>query len=369
MGEPSIKDLEVQASGGDLAAQLHVGRALLEGGQTERGREWLRRAAGSGSTEAKLALAERLLSQEPYDVLSGYRWAQVAAADGSGDAEHLLAIATAEGLGARQDWSAALGHLERAAELRNGRARAELAALAGDWTPTDASDWSASTRNWKVLGGAVDVASWLRAPPPRLVSPSPRIAVVERFASPELCRWLIDRAKPGLVRAQTIDPKTGRPHYEETARTNSCCAFDVAHMDMVLVMLRARISRLTQLPILGFEDSQVLHYEPGEEFKPHFDFLDTAQPGHAAAVASGGQRVLTFLIYLNEGYDGGETAFPQLGWRYKGRTGDALFFYNATPDGAPDRRTLHTGTATTRGEKYLFSQWVRVRVGQPASQQ
>jgi len=363
LGEPSIKDLEIQATSGDLAAQLRVGRALLEEGQTEKGRDWLRRAAGSGSTEAKLALGERLLSQEPYDVASGYRWAQAAAADGNGDAEHLLAMATAEGLGARQDWEAALGHLERAAELRNGRARAELAALAGDWTPPEGSDWSASTRNWKVLRRAVDVPSLLRSPPAQLVSPAPRIGVVERFASPELCRWLIERARPGLVRAQTIDPKTGLAHYEETIRTNSCCAFDVAHMDMVLVMLRARIARLTQLPILGFEDSQVLHYDPGEEFKPHFDFLDTAQPGHAAAVASGGQRVLTFLIYLNEGYEGGETAFPLLGWRYKGRPGDALFFYNATPDGQPDRRTLHAGTATTRGEKYLFSQWVRFRVG------
>jgi hypothetical protein len=65
VGEPSIKDLEIQATGGDLAAQLRVGRALLDQGQTERGRDWLRRAAGSGLTEAKLALAERLLSQEP----------------------------------------------------------------------------------------------------------------------------------------------------------------------------------------------------------------------------------------------------------------------------------------------------------------
>ena len=128
-------------------------------------------------------------------------------------------------------------------------------------------------------------------------------------------------------------------------------------------MLRARIARLTRLPILGFEDSQVLHYAPGEEFKPHFDFLDTRESGHAAAVAAGGQRVLTFLIYLNEGFDGGETAFPQLGWRYKGRTGDALLFFNATPDGAPDRRTLHAGVPTASGEKYLFSQWVRFRVG------
>jgi prolyl 4-hydroxylase len=266
-------------------------------------------------------------------------------------------------LGPRQDWQVALDHLTRSAELGDVRARAELAALAGDWSPSDAADWSASTRNWKVLRQAVDVTAWLRSPTPQVVSPSPRIAVIERFASPEICGWLIERARAGLVRAQTIDPKTGRPHYEDTARTNSASPFDVAHMDMVLVMLRARIARLTQLPILGFEDSQVLHYAPGEEFKPHFDFLDTRESGHAAAVAAGGQRVLTFLIYLNEGFDGGETAFPQLGWRYKGRTGDALLFFNATPDGAPDRRTLHAGVPTTSGEKYLFSQWVRFRVG------
>jgi hypothetical protein len=325
--------------------------------------EVLREAALKGAVEAKLTLAQRLLSQEPYDIPGGCQWARAAAAEGNAEAEHLLAVATAEGLGPPQNWNVALDHLVKAAELGSASSRAELAALAGDWSPADAADWSASSRNWKVLRQAVDVTAWLRSPAPQIVSPSPRIAVIERFASPEICRWLIERARAGFVRAQTIDPETGRAHYEDAARTNSANAFDVAHMDMVLVMLRARIARLTQLPILGFEDSQVLHYAPGEEFKPHFDFLDTREPGHAAAVAGGGQRVLTFLIYLNEGFDGGETAFPQLGWRYKGRTGDALLFYNATPDGAPDRRTLHAGVPTTSGEKYLFSQWVRFRVG------
>jgi len=363
MGESSIGDIETRASAGDPAAQLHVGRALLDQGHTERGRDWLRRAAGAGSTEAKLALGERLLSQEPYDVLDGYKWARAAAEDGSGGAEHLLAVATAEGLGARQDWQSALDHLERSAELGHARARVELAALAGDWTPTGAADAGDATRDWKTLRRSIDIAAWLRSPTPQLLSAAPRIAVAEKFASPEICRWLIERARPDLVRAQTIDPKTGRGQYEADARTNSCTAFEVARMDMILVMLRARISRLIQLPVLGFEDTQVLHYAPGEEFRPHFDFLDIAQPGHAMAAAAGGQRVVTFLIYLNEGYDGGETAFPTLGRRYKGRTGDALFFYNALPDGTPDRRTLHAGTPTTRGEKYLFSQWIRFRVG------
>jgi prolyl 4-hydroxylase len=334
---------------------------MSEQAQKPASTQALRAAALEGTTQAKLALAKRLLSQEPFDVFEGCKWARAAAEDGDGEAEHLLAVATAEGLGVRQDWQAALDHLQRSAELGYAPARAELAALAGDWNPAEASDWGAARRNWNALRRSVDASAWLRSPPARLVSTSPRIAVIEGFVSSEICRWLIERARTGLVRAQTIDPETGRGKYEATMRTNSCIAFDVAHMDMVLAMLRARISRLVQLPILGFEDSQVLHYAPGQEFKPHFDFLDTALAGHAAAVASGGQRQVTFLAYLNEGYDGGETVFPALGWRYKGRTGDGLCFYNATPDGAPDRRTLHAGSPTVRGEKFLFSQWIRFR--------
>lgn len=362
MGESPIKELEIRATAGDLAAQLRIAQLLLDEGQVELGRGWLRRAAAAGSTDAKLALAKRLVSQEPYDVLDGIKWAREAALHGSGEAEHLLAIVTAEGLGARQDFDAALDHLERSAERGYAPARAELAALAGDWSPSDAADWSQSKRNWKILRRSIDAAASLRTPSAKLASASPRIGVVERFVSPEICRWLVERARPSLVRAQTIDPETGKGEYEETARTNSSASFEVAQMDMILVMLRARIARLTQLPLSGFEDPQVLHYLPGQEYKPHFDFLDTSLPGHAAAAAAGGQRVVTFLTYLNEGYEGGETAFPALGWRFKGRAGDALFFYNAMPDGAPDRRTLHAGSTPTRGEKWLLSQWIRFRL-------
>ena len=60
--------------------------------------------------------------------------------------------------------------------------------------------------------------------------------------------------------------------------------------------------------------------------------------------------------------DGGETDFPTLGWRYRGSKGSALFFWNVGADGLPDRRTLHASLAPTRGEKWLYSYWVRLRV-------
>jgi prolyl 4-hydroxylase len=54
--------------------------------------------------------------------------------------------------------------------------------------------------------------------------------------------------------------------------------------------------------------------------------------------------MITFLLYLNDEYEGGETTFPELGIVHRGTKGNGLFFINAYPDLRPDRRMLHTGS-------------------------
>jgi prolyl 4-hydroxylase len=115
------------------------------------------------------------------------------------------------------------------------------------------------------------------------------------------------------------------------------------------------------LPVPLFEASQVLHYSVGQQFKPHHDFLDPANPAYDEDLMRFGQRIATFLIYLNEGYRGGETSFPEIGFDYRANEGDALFYANVTGDGRPDPLTLHAGLPPTFGEKWVFSQWIRDR--------
>jgi hypothetical protein len=131
--------------------------------------------------------------------------------------------------------------------------------------------------------------------------------------------------------------------------------------DLVLLLVRARLANLIRIPLAHLEISTVLHYLPGQEFMPHYDFLDDTWPGYTQQIAADGQRIFTFLIYLNESFEGGETDFPRIGLRHKGRIGDALFFWNVLPNGAVDRDTLHAGLPPATGEKWLFSQWVRNR--------
>jgi hypothetical protein len=277
---------------------------------------------------------------------------------------HTNAMLAAERTGAAADWNAALDGLQRAAELGHGLAQAELAAFAGEWALARAilGGDARTGEKWAGLRRVVDLAHWLAPPAPRILSAAPRIATVEGMAAPELCDWLIARARSKLEPAGVYDLETGRQRVE-SVRTNSACYFPFKESDCLLLALRARMASVAELPAYAMESTAVLHYTVGQEFLPHFDFLDTSKPGHAKDVAGRGQRVLTFLITLSDDYDGGETEFPALKKRWKGRKGSGLFFWNVEPDGTLDRRTLHAGLAPTRGEKWLLSQWIR---GKPA---
>ena len=97
------------------------------------------------------------------------------------------------------------------------------------------------------------------------------------------------------------------------------------------------------------EASTVLHYAVGQTIGHHYDFVDPAHPGYAEEVRTRGHRVVTFLIYLNAGYEGGETIFPRIGVRHVGQRGEGLLFVNTLPDGQANLRTLHSGEPPTRG--------------------
>jgi hypothetical protein len=273
-----------------------------------------------------------------------------------------MALHAGEGVGVPQDWGTALDLLVRSAELGWPLAQASLAGLAGEWAlARDLAKGSrAEPSDWNRLRASVDLAKWFAVPKVGIVSASPRIAVVEEFASPEICEWLIERARSRLGPARVFDLLSGAPAHE-AVRDNSECYFPVDEGDLILQFLRSRIAAVTELFVAGMEAPSVLHYTPGQRFLPHYDFLDDVHPGHKAEIARGGQRVLTFLVSLNDNYEGGETQFPILGKRYRGRRGSALFFWNVEPDGTPDKRLLHAGLTPTLGEKWMLSQWIRGR--------
>jgi len=306
--------------------------------------------ARAGDLAGLTALGKKLLVGDgvPQNAEEGIALIRDAASRGEPQANVLLSVFAAWGVLRPRDIDAALDHLARAAQLGSTPAQRELQLLAQD-----------SGSDWPDLRRKIDVASWTRAPALRVVVERPRVAVIEQFASADECAWLIERGRPHLKRAKVYH---GSANLEtDEVRTNREADFTVFNADVVLSLMRDRISAATGVPATHFEITKLLHYLPGEQFGLHADFLEVNTPELVREVQARGQRAGTFLVYLNEGYEGGETNFPRLGFRYKGRTGGALLFSNVDASGAPDYATLHAGLPPTKGEKWLLSQWIRTR--------
>ncbi len=279
------------------------------------------------------------------------------------DADALCTLATLRGAGGwtRQSWPEALELLQRASEFGSTDAQTQLLLLAqdGGLAARVRSGENRDAGRWKGLRQSIDLESWVAPQPPVQVCQSPRVWAAENFASPELCAWLVaragDRFKPALMR----DVTTGVAQPLDS-RTCSDFVFNIIDGGVVMLLLRIRISTLTSIPVPHMEPPQIFHYSIGEEIKPHHDFLFDGQRGYGAEGSYMGDRLATFLMYLNDGYEGGDLEFPHAGYRYRGRTGDGIFFASQR-DGKPDRTSLHAALPVTRGEKFILSQWIHDR--------
>ena len=297
----------------------------------------------------------------PADLGQGIEALRAAISAGEPDAFCLMAALTAGGVGLPQSWPAAFDLLLDAAVRGSAAARAQIRVLAG--TGGDQLSVEANGRDpdvWTAYRRLILLEDWIAPSEKQVLCNAPRLIAIKNFLPLRACAWLIERAVDRLQPALLYGTSSVAPVHLG-ARTNSAFEINVLDTDLVVLMVKARIAATIGTPTSFLEPPHVLHYGTGEQFAPHRDYLDPALPGQAADFARRGQRVVTFLIYLNSDFEAGETDFPVLALAHKGEAGDALYFGNVDPSGQTDPRTLHAGLPPTRGEKWLFSQWVRNR--------
>ena len=119
--------------------------------------------------------------------------------------------------------------------------------------------------------------------------------------------------------------------------------------DPVVKGVIQRCLKYTDRPFENCEKLQVVRYKPGGHYKPHQDaFKDDKN-----------MRIYTFILALNDGYDGGETVFPTLNKSYKLKAGDALFFDTLNNYDFLTSKALHGGKTVNHGNKWICNLWVR----------
>jgi prolyl 4-hydroxylase len=184
---------------------------------------------------------------------------------------------------------------------------------------------------------------------------SPRVVVLGGFLSGDECDELIELARERLARSETVQLNTGGSEVNE-ARTSEGMFFNRGENE-VCRRIEARIAAMLEWPVENGEGVQVLRYQPGAQYKPHYDYFDPAQPGTPSILKRGGQRVATVVMYLNTPRRGGATIFPDVNFEASPVKGNAVFFSYDRPH--PMTRSLHGGAPVIEGEKWVATKWLR----------
>ncbi|KAI5753849.1 hypothetical protein M8J77_003841 [Diaphorina citri] len=119
--------------------------------------------------------------------------------------------------------------------------------------------------------------------------------------------------------------------------------------------LNQRMEDCTTLNKAGTEGLQVNNYGIGGHYLWHYDSLYY----NAELEKYTNDRIATWMFYLNDVIEGGNTVFPRLNISIPPVKGATLFWYNLHPTGKNDFRTLHGGCPILKGTKWVTNIWVR----------
>jgi len=193
---------------------------------------------------------------------------------------------------------------------------------------------------------------------PHIVSWRPRCITFRDFLNQEECLHLISVARPFVRPSQVLMRATGERTVHPARRSSNARLIDPLR-DLVVWNIEQRLARYAMLPAANGEPITILRYGPGDEYRPHADYYHPDDEGAQVGLRQGGQRVATFLVYLNPVESGGSTDFPDADLNIPPQPGTGLLFFNCLPDGAPDPLSVHAGTPVVSGEKWLLSRWIR----------
>ena len=326
---------------GNIAASYHL--ALMAPADEDSSRRLLV-AVNAGHPPAVLAAAIHFgRRQNMEDQILCLNLLKLAAQSGHIIAAQLLAERIRHGEGCQADETAAQDLLSQLAS--NGAIR-----IPHIVAPT--------TSQHALTPGKIDLQEMLIPPPRQQISPSPYVATIHGLLSSDECRLLTASSISHLKHSETVDPVTGNPQKLDV-RTSRSTSHDPIVEDLALRIVQYRIAVAAGIRLVNAESLVVLQYAPGEQYRPHRDYLP------ASAIQrdnpSAGNRARTICVYLNDVESGGETHFPLLEISISPSCGSAVIFDNLDAENRPDPNTLHAGLPVESGEKWLATLWFRQR--------
>ncbi|KAJ8768959.1 hypothetical protein K2173_023954 [Erythroxylum novogranatense] len=227
-----------------------------------------------------------------------------------------------------------------------------------------------SEKEHRPMAHGVTGESSIDSIPFQVLSWKPRALYFPGFATPDQCKAIIDQAKLQL-KPSSLALREGETVESTKGTRTSSGTFISASEDKtgVLDFVERKIAKATMLPRSYGESFNILRYEIGQKYDSHYDAFNPAEYGPQSS-----QRLASFLLYLSDVEEGGETMFPFenesniysnyefkrcMGLKVKPKLGDGLLFYSLLPNGTIDQTSLHGSCPVTKGEKWVATKWIR----------
>lgn len=186
-----------------------------------------------------------------------------------------------------------------------------------------------------------------------------QIYVLDDFATATECDEMVDIISRNL-RPSTITLDRGDKYF----RTSSTSDLSLLN-DPTVAAMDEKIARTLGIRVQYSEGIQAQRYDLGQEFKAHTDYFERGTAEYLEHASLTGNRTWTFMVYLNEGMEGGATQFCNIGKEFCPKKGQAVIWNNLHPDGTPNPDTLHHGMPVTSGHKIVITKWFRERGSGP----
>lgn len=176
------------------------------------------------------------------------------------------------------------------------------------------------------------------------------IGTMSNFLPHEMCDSLIEKAKEKLYTMETLGGMND-------ARIADGCWLDNEEPEVKFI--KEAIAGVSKYPIQNQEDLHIVRYGVGGRYDAHWDYFIEGESYYEGALLRGGQRSESWLIYLNDSFEGGETEFPREGIKIDPQKGLLVAWRNMLEDGTVNVDSHHGGLPVTSGEKWIGIVWVR----------
>jgi prolyl 4-hydroxylase len=176
----------------------------------------------------------------------------------------------------------------------------------------------------------------------------PLVWTVPSLFSADECARILEGAKGGAWLPATVNAEEGRVVDTRIRSSTTAVLRDPALAEDLFRRVRPHVpERMTtelgsrgRVPLVAsgvFVPLRIYRYEVGQHFGLHQD--------QSYAGEGGTRSLLTLMVYMNEGFSGGDTDFPEQERTIVPKTGDALLFQHML---------LHAGKPVTEGTKFVL---------------